>query len=500
MKSTRLSWLDPQALARLTGGNWVNAPSADWHPQKICFHYDWAPHSLVIPKGQPFRHGLDLDDIDPAELENCAMLVAERMVDPSGIPQLIVPSIDDAVESLAATARSRFTGTICAVTGSVGKSSTSHLIAHVLRRYGQCSPLRPGVNTKAGAIAQTINLHDEDFAIIEMSVGKGLQATEVVRPHLAILTAIAPAHMTYAGPLPRLAQLKARIFTGLESNGTAILNRNVPYFEKVQAVAKRHAGTTITYGEHDEADFRLLDYDRSQQLIHAEAYGHRLTYKLGVDGRHMAINSLAVLSTLSALGLDYKEGASLLAGARGLIQRGRSYSLRISRRKVTLIDDSHNANPASMVAAFHLLAGYQGRRILVLGDMLELGQDEVAYHRDLVDPILDCKIDKVHVMGTLMAHLWDTLPGHIKGAKCDSAEGLREAVLADLEDGDVVLFKGSHANMLWNLVKDLIKLNETETKDNDTVRPRPFSRNVLRRVRRFSNVLQRAARGLGSRT
>lgn len=446
-------------MARLTRGTWINPPAPDWRPRALCFEKDWEPQSLVVPKGQPFRHGIDLDRIDPAGLATCVMLVAEPDRAATG-HQLVVPSLDEAVATLAASARERFAGKICAVTGSVGKSSTCHLLSHALQCWGTCNRLKPGANTAAGAIAQVANLDAEQYAVIEMSVGEGLRhASEVVRPHVAILTAISPAHLTYAGPLPRLAKLKATIFAGLGRDGVAILNRDIPYYDDVHAVARDHANTVVTYGDHDEADVRLLGFDTKKRRVDADVLGERLRYRLGTDGRHTAINSLAVVAALKMLGLDYRRGAAQLAEARPLVQRGVPYAARVSGKDVTLIDDSHNANPASMLAALQLIGGLpvrrKGRRILVLGDMLELGPDEVAYHEQLADPIARAGVDRVHVMGPLMGRLWECLPVPLRGERCETREEVRAAVQDDAENGDVILFKGSHANKLWDVVKTL---------------------------------------------
>ena len=454
-----LSWLNSVDLARLTRGIWIDPPAPDWRPRALCFEKDWVPGSLVIPKGQPFRHGIDVAQIDPAELATCVLLVTEH-VQASSARQLVVPSIDEAVAALAGAARDRYAGTICAVTGSVGKSSTCHLLSHALEQWGTGNRLRPGANTAAGAVAQIVNLDAEHYAVIEMSVGEGLRhASSVVRPHLAVLTAISPAHLTYAGPLPRLAQLKASIFTGLSRDGVAILNRDIPFYDDVQAVARSHTDTLVTYGDHDDADVRLLGFDSKKRRVDADVLGDRVRYCLGTDGRHMAVNSLAVLAALKMMGLDYRKGAARMAETRPLVQRGVSYAASVSGKRVTLIDDSHNANPASMMAAFQLIGSQpvkrKGRRVLVLADMLELGSEETAYHVQLAVPIARAGIDRVHVMGELMAKLWDALPAPLRGQRCETTDELREVIQDDVENGDVILFKGSHSNRLWDVVKTL---------------------------------------------
>lgn len=265
--------------------------------------------------------------------------------------------------------------------------------------------------------------------------------------------------MTYAGPLPRLAHLKAAIFSGLGRDGVAIINRDIPFYDEVQRVAGSYTDHVVTYGDHADADVRLMDYDATKQRLTADVLGNRVRYRLGLAGKHMAINSLAALSALTAMGFDIRGCTARLGGARPLIQRGVSYVANVSGRRVTLIDDSHNANPASMIAALELISSHRrkrsSRRILVLADMQELGSDEAAYHRALAGPIMQAGVDRVHVMGDLMGTLWDALPVSLRGQRCRTQEELREAILGDVADYDVILFKGSHSNRLWEVVRSL---------------------------------------------
>ena len=405
-----------------------------------------------MPRGQSFKHGIDLSKLPTSALTGSALLT-ERAGDLQALPQLKVSSLCDAIDALAVEARKRYDGTIVAVTGSVGKTSTCALLHEALRQHGSCNIPEALFNTHHGVTAQIANLGGQGFSIMEVSVGIGLpRLSRILRPHVAVITAIAPAHLKYARPLSKVAELKSSLFSGLGPAGVAIVNRGIPFFDRVTGMASNFTELVVSYGDHPDADVKLLAYDLEQKLVRGCVHGHSIEYNLGMRGRHMAINSLGVLAAIHALGLDWRKAADSFGHARLPRGRGRRYLSTIKGNRVLLIDDFHNANPASMEAALTLLAETTpppgGRRIAVLADMLELGPDEARYHAELAEPICKAGIDRVYIAGELMAHLWHALPTNLRGKKVEAAGDLLTVLQSEVSEGDVILFKGSRRHQL----------------------------------------------------
>jgi UDP-N-acetylmuramoyl-tripeptide--D-alanyl-D-alanine ligase len=308
------------------------------------------------------------------------------------------------------------------------------------------------------------------FGIYEIGMnhhGEITPLSAMVRPHVAIITTIAPVHLEYFESLNDVADAKAEIFSGLVQGGVAILNRDIAEYERLLAHAKASpAGHAASFGEHEKADAKLvsvtLGVDHS--MVQAEVCGHRLTYRLGAPGRHLAMNSLAVLLTAKAFGVELELAAGTLAFFAA--QPGRGERLRLSAKNgpFTLIDESYNANPASMRAAIALAGALplpgSGRRIAVLGDMLELGDNAAAMHAELAGDAVANHIDLVFAAGPLMKHLFEALPGHLRGAWRDGTSDLATVVAAAVQSGDMVIVKGSNASRMSAIV-DALKENAT---------------------------------------
>ncbi len=287
----------------------------------------------------------------------------------------------------------------------------------------------------------------------------------MVRPHVAIITTIAPVHLEYFESLDDIADAKAEIFSGLVQGGVAILNRDIAEYERLLAHAKASpAGHAASFGEHEKADAKLVSVKLGEDhsIVKAEVCGQMLTYRLGAPGRHLAMNSLAVLLAAKAFGVELELAAGTLAFFSA--QPGRGGRLRLSAKNgpFTLIDESYNANPASMRAAIALAGALplpgNGRRIAILGDMLELGKNGAAMHAELARDAVANHIDLVFAAGPLIKHLFEALPGHLQGAWRDRASDLAAVVVAAVQGGDMVIVKGSNASRMSAIV-DALKEN-----------------------------------------
>jgi UDP-N-acetylmuramoyl-tripeptide--D-alanyl-D-alanine ligase len=281
---------------------------------------------------------------------------------------------------------------------------------------------------------------------------------------VAIITTIEPVHLEFVPSIAGIADAKAEIFLGLEPGGAAVINRDNPQFERLEHAAKT-AGVqrVVSFGEHAKADARLLKValQADSSTVQARILGSDVTYKIGAPGRHLVMNSLAVLAAVVLAGGDLARAAIALAQQVPASGRGVRVALDLPGGPALLIDESYNANPASMRAALALLGqapiGPQGRRIAVLGDMLELGDQGAALHRSLVEPIDTNDIDLVFCSGPLMRTLWQALPSERRGGYAVSSAELEAEVVSAIRAGDAVMIKGSLGSKMAPIVKALTR-------------------------------------------
>jgi len=366
--------------------------------------------------------------------------------------------VDDplaAMRALAAAARRRSSARIVALTGSAGKTGSKDALALALAPSGKTHASPASFNNHWGVPYTLANLACEArFGVFEMGMnhaGEIAPLSALVRPHVAVVTTIAPVHIGHLGSLDAIADAKAEIFTGLEPGGWAVLNRDNEKYERLAGAARAAGARIVGFGEHESAEARLLREVAAGGgvVIEAEILGGAVTYKLAAPGRHLVRNSLAVLAAARLAGGDLALAALALADWRPGRGRGEQSALATGAGDIVLIDESYNANPASMRAALSVLAGTQtgarGRRIAALGDMLELGRQAGEEHRALVRPIVGAGVDLVFACGTLMRDLYQELPPELRGGYAENAATLTEPLVRELRAGDVVMVKGSFA-------------------------------------------------------
>ncbi len=381
-------------------------------------------------------------------------------------PLLIVADVLEALRALARAARARAEAKVTAVTGSVGKTGTKEALRLALSPEGETHVSAASYNNHWGVPLSLARCPaTAKFAVFEIGMnhaGEIAPLTKLVRPHVAIVTAIEPVHLEYFGSLEKIADAKAEIFLGLEPDGAAVLNRDNAQYARLAVAAKAAGvGRIVSFGENGKADARLkrVSLHPECSCIEADILGQDVTYKLGAPGRHLVLNSLAVLAAASLVGADLALAALALINLKPATGRGTRSILRLPGGSALLIDESYNANPASMAAAIALLGqapiGRQGRRIAVLGDMLELGVQGTSLHRALVGPIEAAGVDLVFCSGPLMRTLWEALPSGTRGGYAETAAGLEPAVLAAIRDGDAVMVKGSLGSKMGPIVKAL---------------------------------------------
>ncbi|MGO9358120.1 MAG: UDP-N-acetylmuramoylalanyl-D-glutamyl-2,6-diaminopimelate--D-alanyl-D-alanine ligase [Xanthobacteraceae bacterium] len=379
---------------------------------------------------------------------------AQRDQFPPDLPLLIVPDVLAALVALGVAARARLRGRVIAVTGSVGKTSTKEALRHVLGAQGLTHASVASFNNHWGVPLTLARCPaDAAFAVFEIGMnhaGEIEPLVRMVRPHVAIITTVEPVHLEFFDSVEAIADAKAEIFSGLEPAGAVVLNRDNPQFARLQRKARSLGiAPIVSFGRSEQADARMLDValHPACTAVHADILGQDITYKIGMPGRHMAMNSLAVLAAVQLVGADLVTAALALAEFKPAAGRGVQVTLAMPQGSATLIDESYNANPASMAAALNVLGqavvAPRGRRIAVLGDMLELGARGPELHRGLVEPILGNKVDLVFCCGPLMRHLWDALPSARRGGYADNSAALESAIVGALRAGDAVMVKGS---------------------------------------------------------
>jgi UDP-N-acetylmuramoyl-tripeptide--D-alanyl-D-alanine ligase len=382
-------------------------------------------------------------------------------------PLLAVDDVLEALRDLARASRARLTDArVIAVTGSVGKTGTKEALRLALSRDGETHASAASYNNHWGVPLSLARCPATvKYAVFEIGMnhaGEITPLTKLVRPHVAIVTTVEPVHLEYFGSVEKIADAKAEIFLGVEPGGAAVLNRDNGQYERLLAAAKA-AGVSriVSFGEHAQADARLerhsLQADSS--CVHADILGHKVTYKLGAPGRHIVINSLGVLAAATLAGADLALAALALSQLRAPVGRGARVTLGLPGGNALLIDESYNANPASMAAAIALLGqapvGPRGRRIAVVGDMLELGDQGAALHRALAAPMAAAGVDLVYCSGPQMHSLWEALPSGRRGGYAETAAELEPLVLDAVRAGDAIMIKGSLGSKMGPIVKAL---------------------------------------------
>ncbi len=382
-------------------------------------------------------------------------------------PLLVVPDALKALEDIGRAARARVAGKVIAVTGSVGKTTTKDALKVALSACGATHAAVSSFNNHWGVPLTLARMpRHTAYGVIEVGMnhaGEIETLIDMVRPHVAIITAIAESHIGHFDSLTGIADAKAEIFTGVVPGGIAIINRDSEFFDHLAAKARDCGITDIRgFGEAEGADIRLMRYilHDTCSCMTANVCGQEVTCKLGAPGRHVVQNALAVLGACEAAGADLARCALALADIRPPSGRGVRHKLSRDGVSVTVIDESYNANPASVRAALQMLAAAEpagrGRRIAVLGDMLELGSHSQGLHAGLAEPVVQAGVDKVYACGEHMGALWKALPRDSHGAHTATSQELIEPLLGSIQSGDVIMVKGSLGSKMGLVVKAII--------------------------------------------
>ncbi|MAS44577.1 MAG: UDP-N-acetylmuramoyl-tripeptide--D-alanyl-D-alanine ligase [Rhodobacteraceae bacterium] len=437
--------------------------------------------SRAVAKGDLFvalKDVRDGHDFVVAALEaGAAAALVSRIPEgaPADAPLLIVEDPLKGLEALAAAARARTGARVIGVTGSVGKTSTKEMLRAALGAQGRVHAAEKSYNNHWGVPLTLARMPAEtDYAVIEIGMnhaGEIRPLTRLARPHAAIVTTVAPVHLAHFRDEREIAFAKAEIFEGLEPGGAAILYRDNPHYERLARRARRFGARVLRFGEAPRCQARMtgLALGAAETTVSARLHGREALVKVGAPGRHFAVNALAVLLAVEAVGADPARAALALGTWTAPDGRGSRWRIVMGEvgldGAVHLIDESYNANPTSVGAALDVLACAEGedgvgrigrsRRIAMLGDMLEMGPEAEALHAGLAThPALD-RIDVVHCCGPLMKAMHAALPPAKRGVWVADSAKLADQIRRLVDAGDVVMVKGSLGARMARVVDGL---------------------------------------------
>ena len=446
----------------------------------------WAANGVsidtrTIQKGDLFvalKAARDGHDFVAMALEKgaAAALVTHRPENvPDDAPLLIVPDVLKALEDLGQTARARTNARVLAITGSVGKTSAKEMARTVLTPQGKTHAAEASYNNHWGVPLTLARMPaDTDFAVIEIGMnapGEIAPLSRMAQPHVAMITTIAAAHLEAFDDITGIAREKAAIFEGLSSNGVAVINADTETSEVLQKHASKKEVRQVLFGQMSRAwQLQHVSLSEGQTLVQSETPDGPLMFKLSTAGRHFAMNGLGILTAVAQMGADPVQAAMDLGHWAPPTGRGTletiTFDPAVTGETLALLDDAFNANPTSLTAALEVLASYtprdnvgrtvKGRRVAILGDMLELGEDEVAMHAAIADDPSMPAIHLVHCAGPLMRALYDALPSDRQGIYAETAQDLASQASDLVDAGDVVLVKGSKGSKV-SLVVDAIR-------------------------------------------
>ncbi len=431
------------------------------------------PGDLFVALKGPVADGHDY--VADAAKRGAAAAVVARHDNSISLPQILVSDTYQGLCDLARFARARTHACVIGVTGSFGKTSTKEALRLMLQDQGQVTANDRSFNNHWGVPYTLANLGvEDDYGVFEVGMNHAGEITPLsmmVQPHVALITTVGEAHIENLGSLEAIADAKAEIFVGMESGGTAVLNADNPQYARLSSKADAQGLKILSFGRAETAEARLLTvthYEDYQQ-IQAEICGELLNFKLYVSGDHWAHNMLGALTVVWAAGGDMTQAMKSLESFRLLSGRGERHRVNVHGGEILVIDESYNASPSAMRAAIEVLGKIEvknvGRRIAVLGDMLELGDEAENHHRNVAQALCDLKIDAVFTSGPKARVIHDHVSSAMRQLHHDDAGEVAKAVAAFVKPGDVVMVKGSRGQRAYEgrmsaVVKAVLALHQ----------------------------------------
>ncbi|WP_246666214.1 Mur ligase family protein [Aquamicrobium sp. LC103] len=445
-------------IEQATRGTWLTEPPPGWSASGLCIYAPaMEPGNLVAARSGEEEKGVSVGAIRRMQPPPAGVITSDVSARENfpGLPVLHVADPGDAILAMGEYARTRMTGKVLAVTGSAGKTTAVAMLADALQPYGQSAKSAHNANLPHGVSWNLASIGwSMPHVVLEVAIGKMKKSALIARPHIAIFTNIQPAHLGESSTIEDIARTKSMIFLGMSPGSVAVLNRDMLEWGIVRGAAEARGLRIVHYGTAPQSDFQLLGYDAVEQRVIARALGREIIYRLGAAGSHMALNSLAVLAAVAALGYPLEPALKRIEDFAAISGRGQEFDLMMDGLRLTVIDHAYNANPGSMRAAIEHLGdkGDTRRRVAVLGEMAELGPGAQSLHTELAPLVESQAIDRVYVMGELYAGFWERLPPARRGRHASSLNELKSALREELADDDVVLLKGSNSTGIHRVV------------------------------------------------
>ncbi|RUR32025.1 UDP-N-acetylmuramoyl-tripeptide--D-alanyl-D-alanine ligase [Vreelandella andesensis] len=454
--------LDAKAIASATGGVWISTPPDEWLLDGVCYRSKFfKPNQVVVAGGKeknkkflPFAAVKSLVS-KGASAVVCDDSEAYREI---GVPVLQVSDVRAATLAIGQWQRRYYAGRVVGITGSAGKTTAVAMLAHALGYSGAIGQTQGSANLPIGIAWNIASMPQEArYWVVEMAIGSMAHNTDLARPDVAIITNIAASHLVYHRSLDEIARKKGLIFQGMPPNGVAILYRDMPQYTYLAEEAKRHHLQVISFGEHPDADIRLLEFSGSSGRIMFDGTAHELNMRAA--GRHMLLNAMAAIAVARHDNLPLDTIMTRLASFQAIAGRGEVRAIECYGMPITLYDESYNANPLSMRMAletFSTLPVAVDKKLLIIGDMLELGAESERLHQELAPILAAQSVRKILLCGQHCQTLASLLGGETSGVFHFADVKTLESALTDhLVPHDCVLVKASHSVGLHALFSQL---------------------------------------------
>jgi UDP-N-acetylmuramoyl-tripeptide--D-alanyl-D-alanine ligase len=452
-KCVKQSILTSSTLAIATKGKWIVAPKNDWSATGLCI---WPPSfelgQIIVARGRAMSVGyLSKKAVESLIKKGASAIVTDDGLayKDMGVPVLQVSNVRQATMDIGRYTKQAFNGQIIGITGSAGKTTTVNMLAHTLNGFGGAGYTQSSANLPVGiawnlaCMSQSVN-----YWVLEMAIGSMSANTDLVRPDVALITNIAPAHLEYHYNVENIALKKSRIFEGMIPGSLAVVCRDIEQYDLIEGLAHTWGINIISYGEHDAAMIKLLSYNQKNAQAQLSIDGKTYTLNLTARGQHMVLNAMAILAVVKHYHLSINEAITRLETFEAVAGRGAVLETTYQNMPITLHDEAYNANPLSMRAAletFGQSAISAQNKILILGDMLELGNDSSKYHLELAPIIESMNFRTLILVGKQSKVLADKLKeSNIKSYYFQDTQALTTQLPEFIKDNDHVFIKASN--------------------------------------------------------
>lgn len=437
-------------LVNATGGHWLVKPNKNWSATGVCIHPgSFKRGCLLVARSDSMTKGyLPKTAVKSFTIKGAGAILTDSKDDylDLGIPVLQVENIKQATLDIGKWARKYYQGDVIGITGSAGKTTTVAMLSHALALESEVGKTKGSANLPIGIAWNIASIPQSAKSwIIEMAIGNMSLNSQIVKPDIAIITNIAPAHLEYHKTLEDIAIKKSRIFEGVKPHGLAVICRDIAQYDLIASKAKLHDLKIVSYGEHKDSDIQLVNYQSGSSKI--SIGGQNYTINLSAMGKHMVLNAMAVLAVADFKKLNINHVIKQLQSFTAVEGRGEVFTIHIGDKKVTIYNEAYNANPLSMKAALNAFKNVDippNKKLIILGDMLELGSNSEQYHLALGPEINNVNCREVILVGKEIGILTDKLERLVKVHHFIDSTALKKQLSKFIKEDDCILIKASN--------------------------------------------------------